>query len=112
MPEVIAGKIDPGTGAVAGARTIRPRTANYHPSPDLHVGAVEFPKDSELRSRRISSAAEDYQQARIYHDGKLISSAGARDGTFVCTDVTRDPQRSSTRTLGPPSDARTGLGSV
>lgn len=84
MRQVIAEQVEEGTGAIIGARTVDSTEASCLViGNELAVGIVELRNEGARESIRVSADQRDYQQARVYEDGKLIESLEFRDGSVV-----------------------------
>jgi hypothetical protein len=87
MREVIAEQLEPGTGAVVGARTVRGSVAQCRLSGnELPVGVVDLKTPDGTVIIRVSTDPRDYQQARIYEENVLLESLLVREGTVVYVD--------------------------
>jgi hypothetical protein len=92
MTELIAEQLDADTGAVTGARTVQGSAAKcVLVGNELATGVVDMQTESGPLRICVSSDARDYQQARVYENGRLVESLLWKDGTVVYVNETTSP---------------------
>jgi hypothetical protein len=93
MRRIIAEQIEPGTGAIVGARTVEVVSVECRlVGNEIATGRVDAETDQGAITIRISADAKDYQCARIYDETEtLIESLTYRDGSVVYAQEQTSP---------------------
>jgi hypothetical protein len=87
MREIIAERLEEGTGAVVGARTVRAESVQCQiAGTESGAAVVEWQtQEGGLASIRVSDDPSDYQRARVYEDDRLLESLQVNRWTVVYT---------------------------
>lgn len=85
--EIIAERLDSGTGEVVAARTVRGHSAEaLLVGNDIAIGVINVMTEEAMVTLRVSADPKDFQQARVYEDNKLVQSLLFKDGSVVYVD--------------------------
>jgi hypothetical protein len=85
--EIIAERLDSGTGEVVVARTLRGHSAEaLLVGNDIAIGVINVMTEEAMVTLRVSADPKDFQQARVYEDNKLVQSLLFKDGSVVYVD--------------------------
>jgi hypothetical protein len=87
MRQVIAERLEEGTGDIVGARTVRALAVQCRLiGNELPVGVIDLKTADGRISIRVSADPNDYQRARVYEENELVESFLVKDGSVVYVD--------------------------
>jgi hypothetical protein len=73
MKQVIPERLDCGSGAIVGARTLRGSATDcLLMGNEIRIGIVDVWTKDRRVSIRVGADRKDYQHARVYDDEKLV----------------------------------------